>query len=222
MNFFPPLAGFDPPYPIAPDGYLPNSVLLQQLRKSEEDQRLAEQWQPPSLSDKQRRLMAEMEEMQEEEEEEAEEEVDSDLMARLQAALEAPAESIKSTPTPTPPPSPPPPPPKVTTHSLPLLFPFIRSCHCIILTERAQVTDEGREAHCSQEVSTTVSPHAATTSHCSPPPPPGHPGLLLHPLLLVPPLLLLPLLLQHPCPSTLPSSLVNRGLTNCSPTPAQR
>lgn len=117
LKFFPPLATFDPPYPVAPDGYLPNSVLLQKLRKSEEDQRLAEQWQPPSLSDKQRRLMAEMEEAEEEEEEEDVE--DSDLMARLHAAVQAPVESPESTPSPSPPPSPPPEPPRVST--LPIL-----------------------------------------------------------------------------------------------------
>ena len=59
-KFFPPLAHFDPPYPIAPDGYLPNSAILQQLRKSEEDRLLAERWRPPTLSDKQRKLMEEM------------------------------------------------------------------------------------------------------------------------------------------------------------------
>ena len=62
-KFFPPLATFDPPYPIAPDGYLPNSVVLQQLRKSKADQELAEQWQPPTISDQQRKLMEEMEEV---------------------------------------------------------------------------------------------------------------------------------------------------------------
>lgn len=107
MKFFPPLATFDPPYPLAPDGYLPNSILLQQFRKSEADQRLAEEWQPPTLSDKQKRLMAEMEEQEEEEEEEE----DSELMARLQAALDEPLET-EPTPTPTPPPTPPPEPPK--------------------------------------------------------------------------------------------------------------
>ena len=62
-KFFPPLATFDPPYPVAPDGLLPNSVLLQQLRKSEADRAMAEQWVPPTLSEKQLRLMAEMEEV---------------------------------------------------------------------------------------------------------------------------------------------------------------
>ena len=63
-KFFPPLASFDPPYPIAPDGYLPNSAILQQLRKSEEDRLLAERWKPPTLSDKQRKLMEEMKQVQ--------------------------------------------------------------------------------------------------------------------------------------------------------------
>ena len=62
-KFFPPLATFDPPYPVAPDGYLPNSVTLQQLRKSAADQELARQWKPPSLSEKQLRLMEEMKEV---------------------------------------------------------------------------------------------------------------------------------------------------------------
>ena len=62
-KFFPPLATFNPPYPIAPDGYLPNSVTLQQLRKSKADQELAEQWKPPTISDQQRKLMEEMEEV---------------------------------------------------------------------------------------------------------------------------------------------------------------
>ena len=48
---------------MAPDGFLPNSVLLQQLRKSEADQALAKQWTPPTLSEKQLRLMTEMEEV---------------------------------------------------------------------------------------------------------------------------------------------------------------
>ena len=56
-KFFPPLATFDPPYPIAPDGYLPNSVILSKLRKSQADQELAKAWKPPSISDKQRKLM---------------------------------------------------------------------------------------------------------------------------------------------------------------------
>ena len=56
-KFFPPLATFDPPYPIAPDGYLPNSVVLSKLRKSQADQELAKAWKPPSISDKQRKLM---------------------------------------------------------------------------------------------------------------------------------------------------------------------
>ncbi len=56
-KFFPPLATFDPPYPIAPDGYLPNSVVLSKLRKSQADQDLAKTWKPPSISDKQRKLM---------------------------------------------------------------------------------------------------------------------------------------------------------------------
>ena len=62
-GFFPPLSKFDPPYPIAPDGYLPNSSILQQLRKSEEDRLLAESWSPPTLSDKQRQLMEETREV---------------------------------------------------------------------------------------------------------------------------------------------------------------
>ena len=56
-KFFPPLATFDPPYPIAPDGYLPNSVVLSKLRKSQADQDLAKTWKPPSILDKQRKLM---------------------------------------------------------------------------------------------------------------------------------------------------------------------
>ena len=112
MTFFPPLSSFDPPYPIAPDGYLPNSVVVNKLRKSEADKQMAQQWQPPSLSDKQRRLMAEMK-ANEQEEEIGEEETDSDLMARLQAALNAPIGSPPSTPSPPPPLSPPPSPPKV-------------------------------------------------------------------------------------------------------------
>lgn len=62
-SFFPPLATFEPPYPIAPDGYLPNSVVLQKLRKSEADKALARQWRPPDLSEKQLKLMQEMEEV---------------------------------------------------------------------------------------------------------------------------------------------------------------
>ena len=140
MTFFPPLSSFDPPYPIAPDGYLPNSVLVNKLRKSEADQQIAQQWQPPSLSDKQKRLMAEMKE-KEKEEEMVEEESDSDLMARLQAALNAPVDSPRSTPSPPPPPSPPPSPPKVNLYYC---------CHTTIVTcytERDQVTDESRETH---------------------------------------------------------------------------
>ncbi len=63
MQFFPPLAEFDPPYPVAPDGVLPNSLLLRQLRKSKADQQLAQTWQPPSLSLRQKNLMEEMEEV---------------------------------------------------------------------------------------------------------------------------------------------------------------
>lgn len=98
--FFPPLHKFDPPYPIAPDCHLPNSILLQKLRKSDEDRRLAESWKPPTLSDKQRQLMMDQQEGEEEEEEEE----DSDLMNRLRAAMMADDTSI---PSPTPPPTPP-------------------------------------------------------------------------------------------------------------------
>ena len=56
-KFFPPLATFDPPYPIAPDGFLPNSIVLSKLRKSQADQELAKAWKPPTISDKQRLLM---------------------------------------------------------------------------------------------------------------------------------------------------------------------
>ncbi len=62
-KFFPPLATFDPPYPLAPDGYLPNSVLLTGLRKSAADQALALDWSPPSVSDKLNRLLQEIEEV---------------------------------------------------------------------------------------------------------------------------------------------------------------
>lgn len=62
-TFFPPLATFDPPYPVAPDGLLPNSVLLSKMRKSAADQQLALNWVPPSISRRQRDLMAEMEEV---------------------------------------------------------------------------------------------------------------------------------------------------------------
>ena len=107
-SFFPPLSKFDPPYPVAPDGYLPNSVLLQKLRKSEEDRLLAEKWRPPVLSDKQRLLMEQVQALADEE---LEEEEDSELMARLRAAMTAPADSPISSPSPLP--SPPPSPPKV-------------------------------------------------------------------------------------------------------------
>lgn len=63
LLFFPPLATFDPPYPIAPDGLLPNSVLLSKMRKSDADRALALGWKPPSLSDRQRKLMEEMKEV---------------------------------------------------------------------------------------------------------------------------------------------------------------
>ncbi len=63
FKFFPPLATFDPPYPLAPDGYLPNSVLLTALRKSAADQALALDWTPPSVSDKLSRLLQEIEEV---------------------------------------------------------------------------------------------------------------------------------------------------------------
>ncbi len=63
MQFFPPLAEFEPPYPVAPDGILPNSVVLGQLRKSKADQDLAAGWKPPILSLKQKNLMEEMEEV---------------------------------------------------------------------------------------------------------------------------------------------------------------
>ncbi len=61
--FFPPISKYDPPYPINPCGFLPNSAILQQLRKSDEDKLLAKQWTPPKLSDKQRKLMNEVEEV---------------------------------------------------------------------------------------------------------------------------------------------------------------
>lgn len=57
-RFFPPLSKLDPPYPIAPDGILPNSVILQQLRKSEEDRDLAREWQPSVLTDEEIAAMA--------------------------------------------------------------------------------------------------------------------------------------------------------------------
>ena len=50
-RFFPPLSSFDPPYPIAPDGVLPNSVILQKLRKSQKDLDLAKDWLPTGLSE---------------------------------------------------------------------------------------------------------------------------------------------------------------------------
>ena len=62
-QFFPPLATFDPPYPFAPDGYLPNSSVLSELRKSDADKLLAKGWKLPVLSDRQKELMAEMEEV---------------------------------------------------------------------------------------------------------------------------------------------------------------
>ena len=57
-QFFPPLSKLDPPYPIAPDGILPNSVILQQLRKSEEDRNVARDWQPSTLTDEEIAAMA--------------------------------------------------------------------------------------------------------------------------------------------------------------------
>ncbi len=54
---------YDPPYPVAPDGMLPNSVLLNQMRKSDADKASAKGWKPPTLSAKQKDLMAEMEEV---------------------------------------------------------------------------------------------------------------------------------------------------------------
>jgi len=50
---------------VAPDGILPNSVLVGGLRKSDADQLLAQGWVPPSLSDTQRKLMEEMKEVSE-------------------------------------------------------------------------------------------------------------------------------------------------------------
>ena len=70
--FFPPISKYDPPYPINPCGFLPNSAILQQLRKSDEDKLLAKQWTPPKLSDKQRKLMNEVEEVRGERERERE------------------------------------------------------------------------------------------------------------------------------------------------------
>ena len=61
--FFPPISKFVAPYPINPYGFLPNSTILQQLRKSDEDKLLAKQWRPPKISDKQRKLMKEVEEV---------------------------------------------------------------------------------------------------------------------------------------------------------------
>ena len=133
MQFFPPLAEYIPPYPVAPDGILPNSVLLGELRKSVADQQMAKNWKPPSLSLKQKNLMEEMQEVifanlkiflkflwvsknviflapwQESEEFGESEEMDgeTDLMDRLQAALAA--DTASSVPSPTPPPTPSPP-----------------------------------------------------------------------------------------------------------------
>jgi hypothetical protein len=62
-QFFPPLATFDPPYSFAPDGYLPNSLALNEMRKSDADKALAKGWKPPTLSNRQKSLITEMEEV---------------------------------------------------------------------------------------------------------------------------------------------------------------
>ena len=49
-RFFPPLSRFEPPYPIAPDCHLPNSAVLQQLRKFPEDQEAVDRWKPALLT----------------------------------------------------------------------------------------------------------------------------------------------------------------------------
>lgn len=127
LQFFPPLATFSPPYPIAPDGYIPNSSILQKLRKSEADQMLAQQWKPIVLSPKQFNEIAENVQVllqiivviinyygshEQNVEEEAVAGVSTSLRDKLQAALTADSETPKSL-SPSPPPTPPPPRPIV-------------------------------------------------------------------------------------------------------------
>lgn len=59
MNkFFPPLSSYEPPYPIATDGHIPNSVLLRELRKSAKDQERAEEWKLKPLTAEQLAALA--------------------------------------------------------------------------------------------------------------------------------------------------------------------
>ena len=130
--FFPPLYKFDPPYPIAPDGFLPNSILLQKLRKSEEDRMLAATWQPPVLSDRQKKQMEEVTGLQDDE---LLEEEENEFMNQLRDPI------IKSEETsPSPPPSPVTP-PKVIQHTYPNILYF---------TERDQNSNESTKNDCSK------------------------------------------------------------------------
>ena len=52
-KFFPPLSSFEPPYPIAPDCFLPNSIVLKEMRKSLQDQQAAEEWKLKPLTEEQ-------------------------------------------------------------------------------------------------------------------------------------------------------------------------
>eukprot|EP00117_Sycon_ciliatum_P044722 scpid36374/ scgid32221/ WD repeat-containing protein KIAA1875 len=72
-KFFPPLTTFEPPYPVAPSGYLPNSVLLKEMRKSAADQAAADEWKLTPLTEEQLAALSTVKKpivIQEEEEEE--------------------------------------------------------------------------------------------------------------------------------------------------------
>lgn len=121
-KFFPPTGDYNPPYPVAPDGHLPNSVLLQEFLKGQSLNEVRERWKPKALSASQLAALMTRKQQEQVEEDEgflAEWDDDSqadetDFMAKLKSALVDPEKDEESRePTPEPEPEPKPPPRKI-------------------------------------------------------------------------------------------------------------
>ncbi|XP_065827477.1 uncharacterized protein [Oscarella lobularis] len=114
-RFFPPLAKHEPPYSIAPDCHIPNSIILKDFLKGQDIEEMRSRWKPRDLSAEQLALLAkkradaENENVVEDEDDENDGAVgESDFMDRLRAALDENPEPEEPSPEPTPPATPPP------------------------------------------------------------------------------------------------------------------
>jgi hypothetical protein len=120
MNkFFPQPGNYKPPYCVAPDGHLPNSILLREFHKGQSLSEIRERWKPKALTESQLAELARRKLEQAEEEDEGfvvdweDDKCDeTDFMAKLKAALAEPDKEEESW-EPTPEPEPEPPPPKI-------------------------------------------------------------------------------------------------------------